>query len=129
MPVILLHSSPQDSASGVSLDNIAERLTRKNWNSKAIVRLAELDPLYVWINRGERGKVRFYRVCVDGVEKRRKDLERDFSYLKDALASGNGQDGGELAKVTRPGRREDWPAHVTKEPPWIITFPMFRNLR
>ena len=79
MPVIFLHSNPQDSACGISLDNIAERLTRKNWSSKAIVRLAELDPLYVWINRGERGRVRFYRVCVE--------------------------------------------SHVTKEPPWIITFP------
>ncbi len=35
MPLIHLHSGPQDPTFGLSLDNIAERLTRRNWSSKA----------------------------------------------------------------------------------------------
>ena len=134
MPVIFLHSGPQDPSFGLSLDNIDERLTRRNWNSKAIVRLSDDGPLYVWITRAERGFVRgpricFYRVCVDGVEKRQKDLERDFAYLKDALSYANGEDDGELGKQTRRGSRDDWPPEVTKEPHWTVFFPsqMFRS--
>ena len=129
MPVIGLKPGPQDPTYfGICLDNIVERLTPSNWSSKAIVRLGEAGPLYCWVCQGERGisgapECRFFRVRVDGVEQPRKELERDFPELRDALVFANGEDAGELAQRTRPGRREDWPDQVAREQPWTVVFP------
>jgi hypothetical protein len=121
MPAGIWQTGPQSPFYGIDLDNVTDRLTRLNWATKALVRRSAGGPLYVWIERDDgRGVRRRYRVGVAGLRKRRWDLECGFRCLSDALAYANGRDGRELARKTRPGRREDWPAHVTKELPWTI---------
>jgi hypothetical protein len=128
MPLVFLEMGPQDPFFGIQLENVVDLLTRLNWSTKAIVRLGDAGPHYIWISRGEKGgrgkpKKRFYQVGVDGVERKQKDLEADFPYLKDALAYANGKDDGELGKQTRAARREDWPPGISKEPHWTVFFP------
>jgi hypothetical protein len=123
MPEVIWKAGPQSPFYGIDLANVADRLTRRNWSSKAIIRKSAGGPLWVWIERGDGpGVRRRYLVDVEGVEERRWDLQRDFAYLKEALAYANGRDDGALARETQPGRREDWPAHVTKEPLWTVVF-------
>ena len=84
-PLVFLALGPQDPFFGISRENVVDRLTRLNWKTRAMVRLSDAGPLYVWISRGEKGgrgkpKERFYQVGVDGTERKQKDLEADFAY-------------------------------------------------
>ena len=47
MPVIVWQSRPQNPLYGIDLDNVAQRLTRRNWSSKALVRVSADGPRYV----------------------------------------------------------------------------------
>ena len=96
-------AGPQDPIYGISRSNIVRKLTRLNWNTRAIVR----NGIYVWVARGRHHNngVTAWRYFVrthgkDGYKK----IEKDFHHHRDALVYANG-----LSELEGPLPREEFP--------------------
>ena len=80
---------PQDPIYGISRSNIVQKLTRLNWNTRAIVR----DGIYVWVARGRHhnnGVTAWrYFVRTHGKDEYKK-IEKDFHHHRYALVYANG---------------------------------------
>ena len=103
---------PQHPIYGIHYTNIADRLSKRNWKTKAIVRSDSAGWLYLWIAKGTRKdkaghKVSSYFVRVHPPEprERRQYYQAEFKTLTDALTYINGEDDGLLARETTPASR------------------------
>ena len=110
---------PQDNFYGIDQRNIALRLTRHNWATKAVVRICDGQWLYLWIRQLNLGdEISFYVRChaLHSVG----DFEAEFPDIEKALGYINGEDGGLLAQKSRAAKRVEWPPN---QPPksWIGT--------
>jgi len=113
-------AGPQDPIYGISHENIASRLTRRNWRTKAITRLHSDGPVYIFIRRGERkvsGRKTFvYTVKGSIVDRHQGCYRRDFPNLLEALSYANGEDGGDLSQETQPAKSpRDYPIPLGAE--------------
>jgi len=115
MPAFFRVAGPQDPIYGIHHTNITDRLTRRNWKHKAIVRTDATGCLYLWIDRGSRyeGRRKIYAYLVHAhpslPRERVKRYEANFPYLKDALRYVNGEDEGLIARETSHARPGDVP--------------------
>tara|TARA_B100002052_G_C15738587_1_gene532088 strand:+ start:180 stop:533 length:354 start_codon:yes stop_codon:yes gene_type:complete len=75
--------TPQNPMYGISHKNIAKKLTKKNWKTKAIVRAS----IYIYIDRGQiynkKGKDTIIYTVL-GI-----DNHRSFDYLDEAISHAN----------------------------------------
>ena len=82
-------AGPQDITYGLSWDNVATRLTRLNWQTKAIFRAN----VYIWIARArlhENGKKRrtsYFVYFYKGEDEKTK--KKEFAKLQDAIVIAN----------------------------------------
>ena len=109
-----LGSAPaHDPIYGIRRKNIASRLTRNNWRTKATCRTIGRNCLYVVIQLGEvyeKGQKQeryFVQVHLGGPAG--QDFGSDFQKLKDALAYANGQDGSAFAEATQLATPDEYP--------------------
>ena len=111
---------PQSTLFGVSHKNITSKLTEDNWTKKATCRVHPDGILYIEISKStariaEKGLITIYTVCAHiadlevGLAVETWDewetfysFNEDFSNLDEALKCANGEDEGELAKLSRP---------------------------
>jgi len=121
-------AGPQDLIYGIHHRNIADRLTRRNWKTQAVVRCDWKNSLYLWVTRGHEQDAdgrRRYTYCIHVYphqpKTRSRRFEARFHYLTDALRYINGEDESLLATRT-------WPAHSPllyppeQEAPFYIGF-------
>lgn len=111
----------QDPIYGIRRENLVERLTAANWTTKALVRQGDDRLLYVWISRDGPAEDPLQRTGMfhvnattlpDGAARK---FEVEFETLPEALAYANGEDGGRLARETRPAAVEEWPQDQSAE--------------
>jgi hypothetical protein len=112
--LIYFGSAPaHDPIYGIRRKNIASRLTRNNWRTKATCRTIGGSCLYIMIQHGEiQGKGQkqgryFVQVHLGGSIS--QDFRADFQKLKAALAYANGQDGSDFAEATQLATPDEYP--------------------
>ena len=80
-------AGPQDITYGLSWDNVAPRLTRLNWKTKAIFRAN----IYIWIARarwnGEKQRTSYFVYFYKGEDEKMK--KEEFTRLQDAIVIAN----------------------------------------
>jgi hypothetical protein len=120
-------AAPQDPLFGVHRANITTRLTARNWKKKAVVRITQDCPLYVWIAKStcqDEAGVRkaIYSINVKVLESgaQARKYEREFDTLEAALGYGNAEDGGKLALESVSATPDLYPPD--QEAPWTISF-------
>ena len=111
MAVFLGEAGPQNPIYGIHRANIADRLTRRNWKTKAVVRSDIAGWLYLWIARGtyqnkagHQVSAYFIKAYPRDPSERARYYEAEFQYLNEALHYINGEDDGLLAQETTPTR-------------------------
>jgi hypothetical protein len=102
-------AGPQNPIYGIHYTNITDRLTQRNWKTKAVVRSNFAGWLYLWIAKRTHTdkagrKVSAYFVKVHAIEPRERIqyYQAQFKSLTDALRYINGEDDGRLACETTP---------------------------
>jgi hypothetical protein len=102
-----------DPIYGINRSNIADRLTDKNWETKAVCRVRNNQSLYILVQKGEvsdsGSEHDRYFVNIELGTKEDAASNKDFATLKDALAYANGEDGSEFAQETRPATSSELP--------------------
>jgi hypothetical protein len=115
--------APQDPFYGLSEENIVPRITRSNWNRKAILRQDRRGVLYVFVEKiatmeGKKRQTRFYVSVHRLTGRERKDgYGGVFETLEEAIQHANGEDGSAFAEKTRPA---DLDTPIEPEVPPII---------
>jgi hypothetical protein len=110
-----------DPLFGISHENIAARLDRSNWKTKAIVRVDEAGALYMFLEkrRDNEDEPYLYYLSTHTFPPRHQSPYREpFASLKAALAFINGEDGGALARETRLAFSSEYP---TEDSGWKVT--------
>ena len=108
-------AGPQDPVYGIRHENLAARLTRRNWTTKAVVRRDAGGILYVWVGRygSQEDPLKrtgdFYVAVHPFEDEALRDYGRRFPSLAAALAYANSEDGGLLAQETEPAAATECP--------------------
>jgi hypothetical protein len=115
MSVFLQEAGPQNPIYGIHHENITERLTRLNWQTKAVVRDNLRGWIYLWISRGRyrdnEGRIRyayFVKAHSHQPATRIRPYEQKFPHLKAALKYINAEDDGLLARGTWPANPDSF---------------------
>ena len=117
---------PHHPIYGIHRQNVASRLTSRNWGSKALWRQHPNAGLYIYVERGtaedEKGpeQVEYYvrvRAMTRGDV---PDYQRMFTSLREALDYVNGQGDSAIERETRPTPLESLPENG---PELLIAFP------
>ena len=111
MAVFFGEAGPQNPIYGIHRTNIIDRLTRRNWKTKAVVRSDITGWLYLWVARGtyqnkagRQVSAYFVKAYPRDPSERARYYETEFQYLTDALHYINGEDDGRLAQETTPAQ-------------------------
>ena len=114
---------PHDPIYGIRRKNIVPRLTRNDWQTKAVGRMSSDRFLYVMVKRGEQRingkKTKRYFVRVHLGAPIDNYFNADFDKLMDALAYANGRDMGAIQLATDPALPEEYPDN--QGPDYFIT--------
>ena len=111
---------PHHPIYGIHRQNVASRLTSRNWGSKALWRQHPNAGLYIYVERGtaedEKGpeQVEYYvrvRAMTRGDV---PDYQRTFTSLREALGYANGQGDSVIGRETRPAPLESLPENASE---------------